>query len=248
MWNTPLEFLNSQIKVRLVGCGGTGSFIMSELSLLHELLTRIGHPGLSVTAYDASPVREANLGRQRFRVHDLGVPKAVALISAENNYNGFNWKAEGDYTLEHSGLPNGRWPTIIITAVDKPSVRRELGQACVWSKSKNTLWIDAGNDHRAGQVVLGGAGLPSVYDLFRAQYDTMQDDQSKSCSSEEALAKQDFGVNSTAARLVGQLMWNMLRHGQLSSHGALFDVASLTVTPLNISPELWLSYGWRKPE
>jgi hypothetical protein len=43
--------------------------------MLHDLLTRLGHPGISVTAYDASPVREANLGRQRFQAADLGSPK-----------------------------------------------------------------------------------------------------------------------------------------------------------------------------
>lgn len=243
MWNTPINFLTNQINVHLVGCGGTGSFVLAELSQLHELLSRLGHPGLHVTAWDGSPVRDANLGRQRFRVHDLGKGKAQASIEAENAYNGFGWEYRGDYS---GGALGSNRPTILITAVDKPSVRQMIGRRTVWAKSQNALWIDAGNDHKTGQVIVGGAGLPCVYDLFKSQYDSLTDNDAKSCSSEEALAKQDFGVNSTAARLVGQLMWNMLRHGMLERHGAFFDVATLTISPLPVSKEVWLSFGWRE--
>lgn len=244
LWHTPTDYLSSEVTVHLVGCGGTGSFVMSELSQLHELLVRLGHPGLNVIAFDGSVVREANLGRQRFHSVDLGLPKSQALIDAERCYNGFNWEACGDY---HVGNRNYRkTPLLTITAVDKPSFRRDFGR---WfnlerKHNANLLWIDAGNDNSSGQVILGGAGLPTAFDLFSEQYERLQDDTSKSCSSEEAIAKQDFGVNSTAARIVGQLIWNMLRHGGLDSHGALFDSRRLSIDPLPIDPKVWAAYGY----
>lgn len=244
-WQTPIELLNNKITIELVGCGGTGSFIMGELSLLQELLTRLGHPGLKVTAWDGSVVREANLGRQRFRVHDLGSQKSHALISAENNYNGFAWVSKDDFNPETSMPHSYGSPVIVITAVDVPSLRRRLGEKLSSRSTESYIWIDAGNDHQTGQVILGGAGLPNAYDLFKDQYANMDDDTKKSCSSEEALAKQDFGVNATAARIVGQLLWKMLRHGGLNEHGAFFDVSSLNISPMPIDPQVWLSYGYQ---
>ncbi|MCE9970817.1 MULTISPECIES: PRTRC system ThiF family protein [Aeromonas] len=242
-WKTPIEYLSQEVDVVLIGCGGTGSFVMGELSMLHDLLARLGHPGISVTAYDGSPVREANLGRQRFHAADLGLPKAQALVDAERCYNGFAWEAKGDYDVGQ-GHFNHRRPTVYITAVDKPSFRAQFGSKFATLSKGNGLWIDAGNDNKTGQVVLGGAGLPTAYDLFAGQYEVMEDDLSKSCSSAEAVAKQDFGVNSTAARIVGQLMWNMFRHGGLDSHGAFFDVHRLSVDPMPIDEKVWSSFGY----
>jgi PRTRC genetic system ThiF family protein len=246
-WTTPIDFLSSEISIILIGCGGTGSFVMGELSMLHDLLTRVGHPGLAVIAYDGSPVREANLGRQRFHAADLGLPKSQALIDAERCYNGFDWVSKGDYEVEE-GRPALRGPTIYVTAVDKPSFRFAFGKFFSGLAHKNTLWLDAGNDHQTGQVVLGGEGLPTAYDLFASQYEGMEDDLYKSCSSAEAVAKQDFGVNSMAARIVGQLIWNLLRHGGLDSHGAFFDVNRLSVDPLPIDEKVWATYGFSPKE
>lgn len=248
-WTTPLSFLTNQVEVHLIGCGGTGSFVMAELSMLHELLFRIGHPGLKVTAWDGSVVREANLGRQRFRVSDLGVSKAEALITAERLYNGFDWQASGDFVPETHHRYNDRdVPRIYITAVDKPSLRVAFGRMLAKRNVDNCVWIDAGNDHANGQVVFGAKDLPNAYDLFGAQYAVMPDDERKSCSSEEALARQDFGVNAMAARIVGQLMWNMLRHGGLDSHGGFFDVSRISVDPLPIDPNVWLTFGYSPPD
>jgi PRTRC genetic system ThiF family protein len=248
MWKTPHQYLSNKIDIHLIGCGGTGSFICAELSMLNELLHRLGHEGISVIAWDSSPVRDANLGRQRFRFSDLGVQKSVALISHEQAFNGFfDWKAEGDFVPKNGVSKYGN-PKIVITAVDKPSVRFEFGSWFSKQTDNNVLWIDAGNDHQTGQVILGGAGLPTVFDLFGSQYKDMKDDSRKSCSSEEALARQDFGVNSMAARLVGQLIWNMLRHGQLEHHGAFFDVNGLSVSSLKVDPTVWRSYGYEKAD
>lgn len=242
-------FLEQEITVLLAGCGGSGSFMLAELSHLHDLLTRLGHAGLKVIAFDPTVVRESNLGRQKFRVSDLGKNKAECLIHYQRQWNGFtHWEGHGialtsdlikDYAARHNG-------TILITAVDLPSVRADFGKCK--SHLPNTYWLDLGNDNDSGQVVLGRLSnsyeLPNSYDLFQSQYDGMKDDTSKSCSTAEALAKQDFGVNGAAAHHGATLLWRLLRHGGLDHHGVFFNVARGEVVPMSIDPQLWASYGY----
>lgn len=246
-------FLENKITVLLAGCGGSGSFMLAELSHLHDLLTRLGHPGLKVVAFDPGVVREGNLGRQKFRVADLGLNKAECLIHYQRQWNGFTeW--EGHATALTAPLLGNRFPpkrdtpTILITAVDLPSVRKEFGSTLKNYQHAPCYWLDLGNDSDSGQVTLGRLGrsceLPNTYDLFKAQYDQMQDDNSKSCSTAEALAKQDFGVNGAAAHHGATLLWRLLRHGGLDHHGVFFNVAKGEVVPMEINPSLWATYGF----
>lgn len=249
--NTHHVFLERKITVLLAGCGGSGSFMLAELSHLHDLLTRLGHPGLKVIAFDPGTVRESNLGRQKFRVADLGKNKAECLIHYQRQWNGFTeWEGYG--TALSSEQLNSRLqsysPTILITAVDLPSVRKDFGTIQTRFGKTPFYWLDLGNDNDSGQVVLGRIGgsceLPNAYDLFRAQYDGMKDDTSKSCSTAEALAKQDFGVNGAAAHHGATLLWRLLRHGGLDHHGVFFNVARGEVVPMEINPSLWATYGF----
>lgn len=242
-------FLENEITVLLAGCGGSGSFMIAELSHLHDLLTRLGHPGLKVIAFDPSVVRESNLGRQKFRVSDLGKNKAECLIHYQRQWNGFTrWEGHGTaLTSNHLSKYMARGKgTILITAVDLPSVRADFGKCKQYLSS--AYWLDLGNDNDSGQVVLGRLSntyeLPNSYDLFQSQYDGMEDDPSKSCSTAEALAKQDFGVNGAAAHHGATLIWRLLRHGGLNHHGVFFNVARGEVVPMDINPSLWASYGF----
>lgn len=247
------DFLENEITVLLAGCGGSGSFMMAELSHLHDLLTRLGHKGLKVIAYDPTPVRDSNLGRQKFRAADIGKNKAECLIHYQRQWNGFtHWEAHSEALtsriIERKYMSYGVTPTILITAVDLPSVRSDFGKIKDRSAGRAFYWLDLGNDSDSGQVVLGGlAGsneLPNAYDLFGSQYDNMKDSDSKSCSTAEALAKQDFGVNGAAAHHGVTLLWRLLRHGGLEHHGVFFNVAKGEAIPMQIDPKLWATYGY----
>lgn len=61
---------------------------------------------------------------------------------------------------------------------------------------------------------------------------------------EDALMKQNFGVNQMAARLAVQLLTNLFTKGFVNNHGAMFNTESMTTTPLNIDPNVWATYGY----
>ena len=72
---TDCYLLNPQhpVTVNLIGGGGTGSQVLTNLARLDVTLRTLGHPGLFVTLYDPDIVTEANIGRQLFGYSDLGL-------------------------------------------------------------------------------------------------------------------------------------------------------------------------------
>ena len=54
---TPIQFYTNPVHVDLIGCGGTGSLVLSGLVRLHLAMKSLGHPyGLEVTAWDPDRV------------------------------------------------------------------------------------------------------------------------------------------------------------------------------------------------
>ena len=75
-----------ELTVNVIGCGGTGSQVLTALGRMNYALKKLGHLGLHVTAYDGDIVTAANCGRQLFSEQEIGCNKAEALIT----------KAEGE--------------------------------------------------------------------------------------------------------------------------------------------------------
>jgi PRTRC genetic system ThiF family protein len=114
-------------------------------------------------------------------------------------------------------------------------------------------WLDLGNGATTGQVVLGemeghfkknmrgeyeerANRLPHVFDLFphlRRQKDKANE---PSCSLIEALEKQDLFINSTLANAAGQILWQLLRHGRISNHGAFINLDTGRTVPMAVPP------------
>ena len=61
------------VSVNIIGAGGTGSQVITNLARLDVTLRALNHPGLFVTIYDPDIVTEANIGRQLFGWSDLGI-------------------------------------------------------------------------------------------------------------------------------------------------------------------------------
>jgi hypothetical protein len=82
--------LQRQIRVLVVGCAGNGIAVAAGLPYLHRALLVQGHPGeLDVTLMDGDIVSSTNCVRQPFARHEIGLPKAVVLISRINLFFGF---------------------------------------------------------------------------------------------------------------------------------------------------------------
>ena len=61
------ELLERQVRVLVVGCGGTGSAVVAGLPYLHQSLMARGHPGgLHVTVMDGDAISPTNCIRQPF--------------------------------------------------------------------------------------------------------------------------------------------------------------------------------------
>src|ERR1035437_725382 len=82
-----------KVTVNLIGAGGTGSNMLSNLAMINKGLIALGHPGIYVTLMDDDIVTEANIARQLFYTPDLGLHKAEVLISRVNRAFGTQWDA-----------------------------------------------------------------------------------------------------------------------------------------------------------
>lgn len=241
----PPEWVNKKIKIALVGCGGTGSEIIDELYRIDLLLQKLGGEGFCVDAFDPDCVSSANIGRQRFWPCDLGFPKSEVLITRLNSYGGTQW----EYVNEKFDAKYCENYDLVITAADNPQIRAQIGETV--HDGEVIMWLDCGNGTHEGNVILGHLCcedqedyIPNVYDLYPI-LSTMDDDNEPSCSTEAAIAKQDYGVNRSVAREAANLLWQLFRYGSLSYHGSYVDIKAGTVSPLEISEKQWAAFGFQ---
>ena len=113
----PARMLSHQVRILLVGAGGTGSRILEKLVCLHRALLAKGHPeGLMVTVVDPDTVSPANIGRQAFYAGDIGCFKADVLVNRVNMALGnVQWCSEVSKVDTRSGLDNF---DLVVGAVD----------------------------------------------------------------------------------------------------------------------------------
>ena len=72
------------VTIFVIGAGGTGSQVITNLARMDMALRALGHPGLHVTVFDPDTVTEANIGRQLFSESELGLNKAMAIVTRIN--------------------------------------------------------------------------------------------------------------------------------------------------------------------
>jgi PRTRC genetic system ThiF family protein len=222
----PERFRNHAFNVVVVGAGGNGSMLLPHLARIHQSLAALGRANaFQVTVVDHDTVEESNLGRQAYSRADLGLHKADIAVQRINLFFGLNWLSA---TCRYDGntFANG----MLITCVDNLALRKELAKRN-WS---NAYWLDLGNANKTGQIVLGGCGLPTLFDRFPFLIDAPEDTTTPSCSVAESLARQDLFINSTLANFAGQMLWTLLRTGSLNHHGYFVNLEQGRVAPIPI--------------
>ena len=235
-----------ELTVAVIGCGGTGSQVLTALGRMNYALRQLGHPGLLVTVYDGDVVTDANCGRQLFSEQDIGHNKAETLVTRLNMFFGTRWDCVQDMYNDNSPTAN-----IVISCVDTVKARKmiafRLRQQSIYAEDKVLYWLDFGNTADSGQAVLGTAGrkveqpkgkrgciamLPSVNDLF--DLSQLSDKHGgPSCSLAQALTRQDLFVNSTLTNLGMDLLWNLFK-GVITIHGVYMNLASMNVNPIKV--------------
>ncbi len=247
MWVIPNGLLSPQpLRVALVGVGGTGSEMASNLVHLHHALRALGFGGLDVTLFDPDVVSEANVVRQRYLPSDIGLFKAEVLAHRVNLSCSFAWKAVPERFK--TAYARRSWD-LVISCVDTRAARRQLhnaafsGRVALWK-----LWLDCGNDATFGQAILGtprpGQGpfahtLPCATELHPELMDVSRpDDLTPSCSAIEALTRQDLMVNKMVATLATDILWRLFRDGRLADHVRYFDLrrGTLAARPVPAKP------------
>lgn len=245
-------FLNPvhPISVQLIGCGGTGSLVLTSLARIHYALQALGHIGLHTTVFDPDVVSEANIGRQLFSPCDLGQNKAVVLVSRLNTFFGLNWCARKE--LFSSALEDTN-ANLTISCVDTVSARLEIARALQkktdgYDDKKKFYWLDFGNTRESGQVILGT--LRDIQQPESVEYETVkhldsitemydltlvnEEESGPSCSLAEAISKQDLFINSTLAQLGCNLLWKLFSMGRLDMQGMFLNLNTMNVNPIRL--------------
>ena len=210
----------------MVGAGGNGSIFLSHLCRIHQAWTRLGGEPFAIDIYDPDTVTEANLARQVFCEADLGCNKALVLAQRMRGFYGIEVNGR-DKKFDAYSIR----PSVIVGCVDNLDARRKFAADC---KAQGIYWMDLGNGASSGQVILGGHGLPTFFDVFPGQRRAKDRKDTPSCSMAEALEKQDLFINSTVATLAGQLLWQLMRRGGLNHHGYFVNLANGRVLPLEV--------------
>ena len=241
--------LRRTVRIAVIGCGGTGSAILTGLPHLHHALLASGHPsGLSVTAIDGDRISPANCVRQPFSESEIGLFKSVALINRLNLFWGLKWEAVPQHVSKGYGIANDI--DLVVGCVDTRGARATIHQSVTTTWCGTMYWLDVGNNADSGQFVLGqplnranrrkAARLRTVSELFGEIVDSALDDNTQpSCSAAEALQRQHPFINQTLAQHALALLSRLFRGEALSYHGGFVNLASGSVVPLRADPAVW---------
>jgi len=236
------------VRVLVVGCGGNGSAITAGLPYLHQAMLVHGHRGgLDVTLMDGDVISATNCVRQPFSQAEIGHSKAVVLVSRLNLFWGLQWHAVPEH---FSAQTNVDRVDVVIGCVDSRAARRVIAQKVTGRRSDVSYWLDLGNHSTGGQFVLGqpwnwenkrsATRLRTVAELFPELVEpSLDNDGLPSCSTVEALERQEPFVNPTLANHALALLARLFRHGSITYHGAFVNVAGSRVQPLAADPAVW---------
>lgn len=236
------------VTIAVVGCGGTGSQVLSALARMNYALLKLDHPGVEIFAYDNDVITSANIGRQLFCESDIGLNKATVLISRLNRFFGTSW-------VDMPCKFDNRLSNIIITCVDNVKTRLEISEYLDRMKKAEYppylspyYWLDYGNTQTSGQVTLGTVvdikqpkskkfetvtHIPCVTERFDLS-SVDEKESGPSCSLAEALNKQDLFINSTLANLGCNLLWKLFREFSIDYAGLYLNLSTLNVNPIKL--------------
>ena len=160
--------LTETIEFWVVGCGGTGSFLVQ---LLCRVLQHLIHQGKrsSLVLVDPDQVEVKNLTRQCFCQAEVGLNKAEALAARYGMAFGLPIRAIAQPFRSNMIARNYNTLTVLMGCVDNAKARASLAKALEFNYdcSPRVWWIDGGNGDRFGQVLVGSSlsNVPKDYEF-----------------------------------------------------------------------------------
>lgn len=240
---------HSQVHFWIVGCGGTGSFLVQIVARIAESLVRSGKP-TKITLVDPDHVEPINITRQCFCEAEVGLNKAQTLAArCSLAWNQLDIEAIPEAFQGHwVGYPHNTL-IVLFGCVDRASGRRALVDALAMNHSQHrgaslVWWIDAGNGDRYGQVLIGSSlstepddylfnelgclhlPAPSLQapELLQDKPEEL-DGSNLSCEQITMLNAQSLTVNAQAATIAADLAID-LATGKLHRYAVYFDQAT----------------------
>ena len=244
---------NDRPKLVIVGCGGTGSLVAEGFCRL------LINSDLTLMLVDFDRVEPHNLLRQNFFAGEVGKFKSQALAERLSRQYGRKigysvMPYERDLFDEPmgAGMYHKAMSLIIIGCVDTPEARRSIADSM--SSNWNNWWLDAGNGHHSGQVLLGNTGkldgLKESFDIAshsvtRLPLPSLQlpallippVEQTKPRDCAEAIEddEQSPTINQAMAMLVVDFTYRLLI-GRLTNMGAYIDLDAGTLQTVPATP------------
>lgn len=245
-----------ELRLYLVGCGGTGSWLAPDIARLAvEYRARWRH--IRVTFVDPDTVEPVNIPRQNFCQAEVGAGKAETLAARY----GAAWGLEIAAVAKRfqPSLVDAPWraAAIIIGCVDNAAARKSI--ASVMDRNSPTpsvWWLDCGNTVQSGQVLLGSAptlreltgafvvptfcsALPSPAlqhpELLKPLPEELKGAR-MSCAEIAAANRQALTVNKQVAAHAAAMLSQFLA-GELRYFALYFDQASGTARSRYITPD-----------
>jgi PRTRC genetic system ThiF family protein len=249
------ELLERQVRVLVVGCGGTGSAVVAGLPYLHQSLMAHGHPGgLHVTVMDGDTISTTNCVRQPFARSEIGLSKAIVLVNRLNLFWGLKWEAvplhlgQGTF-ISRSYSGDDLRAHIVVGCVDTRAARAAIRDA-VGNWSTVSYWLDLGNNADSGQFILGEPlnqrnrrsrlRLRTAAELYSEIVDpSLDNDGEPSCSAVESLERQEPFVNQVLAQHALASLARLFRYGEINYHGGFVNLRTGMTSVLSIDPQSW---------
>lgn len=157
--------------VLIIGCGGTGAYVVAHLSRLISVLNKKWGQDNKIDLFlaDGDIVEDKNLARQHFISCDISKNKAAVLAERYSNAFGIeigvipsDMEKIEDFGFFTEHRKRAEASDLVVGCVDNNATRKLLYE---WFNGKNEsdegytyhsrFWIDCGNEERAGQVICG---------------------------------------------------------------------------------------------
>ena len=240
-------------KLVIAGCGGTGSLVAEGLCRL------LINSDLTLMLVDFDRVEPHNLLRQNFFAGEVGKFKSQALAERLSRQYGRRigysvMPYERDMFDEPmgAGMYHKAMSLIIIGCVDTAEARRSIADSM--SANWNNWWLDAGNGHHSGQVLLGNTGQPeglkesfdiASHTVIKLPLPSLQlpallippveKIRPRDCAEAIADDEQSPTINQAMAMLVVDFIYRLLS-GTLTNMGAYIDLDAGTLQTVPATP------------
>ena len=260
--------------VLLIGCGGTGGYVVPHLARFISVLKN--KTSVALILADNDVVEEKNLKRQHFILRDIGKNKAEVLAERYSAALGVEIAAlkkdveniKDFDVLYRYGIRSSSF--LVISCVDNNATRKIIWEWFKVHTHESKFWIDSGNEETAGQVVcghhpgsnvyydpikpmktqkkrVGEFSIPCAIELYPDLLAESRFNSELSCAERAISAPQNMQTNVTAATLIMNFAQKIISGLPLKSFAVEYNINNAFETKHLTLENLLLVNPERKP-